>query len=184
MRVSKEKAAENREKILGEAARLFREKGLLGVGVDELAEASGLSYGSLYSQFGSKEGLMAEAVRHAAVDFAARMKDKKTMAAYLAYYLSPEHRDNPGKGCSVVALAADMRGQSKPVRRAFTENVKGALARIGARMTAAQKKTREDDILVAVSTIVGAVAMARGVDDPVLSDRILAAAKARLKAEI
>ena len=62
MRVSREQAAENRERLLTEAARLFRERGLSGVGMDALAEAAGLTHGGLYSQFGSKERLMAEAV--------------------------------------------------------------------------------------------------------------------------
>ena len=65
MRVSKEQAAGNRERILTEAARLFRERGLSGVGVDALTEAAGLTHGSLYSQFGSKERLAAEALDHA-----------------------------------------------------------------------------------------------------------------------
>src|ERR1700722_11842515 len=65
MRVSKEKAAENRERILTEAARLFRERGLSGVGVDALTDAAGLTHGSLYSQFGSKDRLAAEALSHA-----------------------------------------------------------------------------------------------------------------------
>ena len=68
MRVSKEKAAENRERILTEAARLFREHGLSGVGVDALTDAAGLTHGSLYSQFGSKDRLAAEALSHA-LDF-------------------------------------------------------------------------------------------------------------------
>ena len=59
MRVSKEQAAQNRARILAEAARLFRERGLSGVGVDALTEAAGLTHGSLYSQFGSKERLAA-----------------------------------------------------------------------------------------------------------------------------
>ena len=62
MRVSKEKVAENRERILKEAARLIRERGISGVGVDALTEAAGLTHGSLYSQFGSKERLAAEAL--------------------------------------------------------------------------------------------------------------------------
>jgi TetR/AcrR family transcriptional repressor of nem operon len=183
MRVSKAQAAANREKILREAARLFRERGLQGVGVDALAEAAGLSYGSLYSHFGSKEAMMAEAVNQAQADFATRMQDRKSWGAYVAQYLSPEHRDHPGEGCSVATLACDMRGQSKPVRRAFTENVKRAIERIGARMTPDSRKAREDDVLAAVSTLVGAMVIARGVDDPALSDRILAAARARLRAE-
>ena len=65
MRVSKEKAGENRERILTEAARLFREHGLSGIGVDALTDAAGLTHGSLYSQFGSKERLAAAALSHA-----------------------------------------------------------------------------------------------------------------------
>ena len=66
MRVTKEKAAENRARILAAAARLFRERGLSGVGVDTLGEAAGMTHGSLYSQFGSKERLAAEALRRGA----------------------------------------------------------------------------------------------------------------------
>src|SRR5947199_10448266 len=65
MRVSKEQAAENRERILKAAARLMRERGISGVGVDALAEAAGMTHGSLYSQFGSKERLVEEAVAYA-----------------------------------------------------------------------------------------------------------------------
>src|SRR5690348_7671800 len=65
MRVSKEKAAENRERILKAASRLLRERGISGVGVDALTEAAGLTHGSLYSQFGSRERLVEEAVADA-----------------------------------------------------------------------------------------------------------------------
>jgi len=61
MRVTKEKVAENRERILTEAARLFRERGVSAVGMDALADAAGMTHGSLYSQFDSKEHLAAEA---------------------------------------------------------------------------------------------------------------------------
>ena len=73
MRVSKEKSAENRARILDAAARLFREQGVSGVGVDALTEAAGLSHGSLYSQFGSKERLADEAMQHALQMTSARM---------------------------------------------------------------------------------------------------------------
>src|SRR5437660_6756057 len=62
MRVSKEKAAENRDRILKAASRLMRERGISGVGVDALTEAAGMTHGSLYSQFGSRERLVEEAV--------------------------------------------------------------------------------------------------------------------------
>ena len=67
MRVSKEKAAENRERILKAAAQLIRERGISGAGVDALTEAAGMTHGSLYSQFGSKERLVEEALEYALV---------------------------------------------------------------------------------------------------------------------
>ena len=62
MRVSKQAAAENRQRILTAAARLFREHGIDGAGVDAITEAAGLTHGAFYSQFGSKEVIAAEAI--------------------------------------------------------------------------------------------------------------------------
>src|SRR6266700_338691 len=107
MRVSKEKAAENRERILTEAARLFREQGLLGVGVDALTDAAGLTHGSLYSQFGSKERLVEEAVAHAIVAKGREVPDGFALADYVSEYLSARHRDEPGSGCPFAALSCE-----------------------------------------------------------------------------
>ena len=93
MRVSKERAAENRERIVTAAARLFRERGLSGVGVDALTQAAGLTHGSLYSQFGSKERLAAEALSHALAKTARRLGKARTLDEYVSRYLTPEHRD-------------------------------------------------------------------------------------------
>src|ERR1700761_3705341 len=98
MRVSKEKMAENRERILDEAARLFREKGVLGVGVDALGEAAGMTHGSLYSQFGSKDRLLSEAVERAFSSFAAKLGSVEDAHSYIEKYLSEEHRDDVGSG--------------------------------------------------------------------------------------
>src|SRR5271157_4449503 len=65
MRVSREKAAENRERIVEAAARLFREQGFDGVGVDAIMSAAGLTHGGFYGHFGSKDDLAAEAVTRA-----------------------------------------------------------------------------------------------------------------------
>jgi TetR/AcrR family transcriptional repressor of nem operon len=184
VKVSKEQAAENRERILSEAARLFRERGLSGVGVDALTDAAGLTHGSLYSQFGSKDRLMAEAVNHAFVSTGANAGRIKSIAEAIATYLSAWHRDAPGVGCTMAALGCEMPRQSKAVRRSFTEGVKGAVARLGGLMSARRKRQRENDALVVVATMVGAMILARAVDDPKLSDRILTATLARLNEQL
>jgi TetR/AcrR family transcriptional regulator, transcriptional repressor for nem operon len=178
MRVSKEKAAENRERIVTEAARLFREHGLSGVGVNALTDAAGLTHGSLYSQFGSKERLAAEALSHAASTSSARMSDAGTLDDYIARYLSADHRQRRGDGCVMAALVGEIPRHGATIRRNFTDAVRGVMKRIASLMPSRRKS--EDEALAIVTTMVGALSLARAVDDPELSDRILAAARTRL----
>ena len=65
MRVSREKAAENWQRIVDTASRLFREKGFNGVGLDAIMKDAGLTHGGFYGHFGSKDDLAAEAVARA-----------------------------------------------------------------------------------------------------------------------
>jgi TetR/AcrR family transcriptional repressor of nem operon len=179
MRVTKEKAAENRDRILTEASRLFREHGLSGVGVDALTEAAGLTHGSLYSRFRSKEHLAAEAVGHAVNTSAARMGEAQTLDAYLARYLSADHRERRGDGCVMAALVGEIPRQGAAIRHSFTDAVRAFTKRIAGLMPGRRKS--EDEALAMVATMVGALTLARAVDDPDLSDRILAAARVLLR---
>src|SRR5262249_34118887 len=95
MRVSKEKAAQNRQDILTAAARLFREQGVSATGVDSIAKAASWTHGALYSRFGSKEAITAEAVRLALRGSkrlwqrqAERKGVEKAFAAIVTEYLS------------------------------------------------------------------------------------------------
>ena len=117
MRVSKERAAQNRARILTAAARLFRERGLSGVGVDAVTDAAGLTHGSLYSQFGSKERLAVEALGHALSENAAELSDARTLDDFVSRYLSADHRARVGEGCSLTALAGDIPRQGSARRR-------------------------------------------------------------------
>ncbi|WP_131829714.1 TetR/AcrR family transcriptional regulator, partial [Teichococcus deserti] len=119
MRVSRAKAAENREKILEAAGRLFRERGLAATGVDALAEAAGLTHGSLYSQFGSKERLAEAAVAAMIEARAGRTlpRDGETprqaLQRFAGRYLSAAHRDAPGNGCAIAGLGGEVPRQGE-----------------------------------------------------------------------
>jgi TetR/AcrR family transcriptional regulator, transcriptional repressor for nem operon len=178
MRVSREKVAQNRERILTEASRLFRERGLSGVGVDALTEAAGLTHGSLYSQFGSKEHLAVEAVSHALNSSTAGVGDARTLDAYIARYLSVDHRERHGDGCVMAALVGEIPRQGAAIRRSFTDAVRAFTKRIVGLISGRRKS--EDEALAIVATLVGALTLARAVDDPDLSGRILAAARVQL----
>lgn len=182
MRVSRAKAAENRQRILSAAAKLFREKGT-SVGVDELASAAGMTHGSLYSQFGSKERLAAEALAYALDGSAAKFRNVGTLEEYATLYLTGRHRDVPGSGCAVAALGCDVPRAGEGVRRAFTDGVLRMVQRLSQVRRRRTRRRREDDALAIAAVLVGGIVLARAVDDEELSDRILAACRASLGAE-
>jgi TetR/AcrR family transcriptional regulator, transcriptional repressor for nem operon len=181
MRVSKEKAAENRERILKAASRLVRERGISSVGVDALAEAAGMTHGSLYSQFGSKERLVEEAVAHAIVTKGQEVPEAFAVSDYVSEYLSTAHRDMPGSGCPFAALCCEIPRQGRGVRERFTAGVWGMIGLLSGRMDSGLKpRQREEKALATVASLVGALVLARAVSDPKLSDDILRATKNRL----
>ncbi len=183
MRVSKEQAAENRQRILNAASRLLRERGIAGVGVDALVEAAGMTHGSLYSQFGSKERLIEEAVAHAIATKAQDMPEACSLRDYVSAYLSAAHRDAPGSGCPLAALSCEISRQSRGARERFTTGVRGMVGRLSSRMDPGKKqRQRDEEALATLATLVGALVLARAVSDPKLSDEILRATQKHLDA--
>ncbi|MGH7934034.1 MAG: TetR/AcrR family transcriptional regulator [Candidatus Binataceae bacterium] len=180
MRVSKEQAAHNRQEILTAAARLFRERGISGTGVDAITADAGLTHGAVYSQFGSKEAIVAEAIRGALMEsghlwrhLLERKGRKKAFPAIVATYLSRDHRDSAGKGCVVAALGSEIGRQPDRVRDAFTGELKDTLKLLAELMPEGHPSRRYDDAISAFVAMLGALILARAVSDDDLSDRIL-----------
>lgn len=167
-----------REQIVETAARAFREEGVAGVGIGELMGRAGLTHGGFYAHFPSKDALVAEACGRAVDDAWALMNEYvsqappgQELAAFIRGYVSRRHRDDPGTGCLMPALAAEMPRQEPAVRAAFTANVMRMMDNIQALLP--DTPDREDRALALVTGMAGSVMLARAVDDPVLSNRIL-----------
>ena len=171
MKVSRQQAAENRRKVLELASQAFREKGFDGIGVAELMKQAGLTHGGFYAQFGSKENLMAEATEHA---FQGLAQEYTSLTKLATSYLRPEHCGARGQGCPMAALAIDVARQANPeIRQAFTSGFRGAVENLA-------KCQDRQQALAGWSTLVGALILARAVDDPSFSQEILAAARQQL----
>lgn len=188
MRVSREKAAENRERILSAAATLFRANGFSGIGVADIMQAADLTHGGFYGHFGSKDDLVAQAsrrsMRRAAANWEGVVADAPDhpYAALLDHYLSPRHRDDPGHGCAFAALGNDAARSGKPVREAFAEGLRPLIDILTDAIPGPSKVARRRKAVAAMATLVGAVTLARAVGDPSLSDEILNAARRELLA--
>ncbi len=173
-RVSQEQARLNRQRVVEVASGLFRERGLHGVGLADIMASAGLTHGGFYGQFANKEALAAEAF-----DAAIGNEYRADLETFIQNYLSIGHVRTPGKGCPVAALVNDIGREpsGSALRSRFTHAVKGLAGLISDRLPKSSKERRRQRSLIALSTMVGAVVLARGVDDEALADELLAGAR-------
>lgn len=177
MRVSREKAAENRERIVDTASRLFREKGFDGVGLDAIMKDAGLTHGGFYGHFRSKDELAAEAVTRALDRSREGQRRFTNLGDLVSDYLSERHRADRANGCAIAALGADMVRQSEGVRRGLTAHVRAQLDRFTRLLKNGTAASRRKRAITTLAGMVGALTLARAVDDPAVSKEILAAAR-------
>lgn len=188
MRVSREKAAENRERIIEVASKLFRERGFDGIGVADLMKSAGLTHGGFYGNFESKDDLILQACTRALDQSTDALKKvvehggKDALNIVATTYLSPAHRDHPGAGCALAALGAEVARTSSPVRAAFTKTIRSAVELLTQIVTGKSKRAKRERSLVVYSSLVGALVLSRAVDDPELSAEILQATLASVSA--
>ena len=179
MRVSKEQAAINRQRIIEIASKLFREKGLDGIGVADLMKNAGLTHGGFYGHFDSKEDLMAEACAYASAGLVTKLRKDveqtpgNPLEAVASSYLSKEHCQNPGEGCITVALGVEASRHGKSVQHVFTTSLRELFELFATVVPGRTKAARYEKALVTYSSMVGAMVLARSVDDSQLSEQIL-----------
>lgn len=175
MRVSRDQMATNRVRILTEASRLFRERGFDAVTVSEVMKAAGQTHGGFYSHFASKDDLVAQTVAFALDGEGETMPD---LQRWIDIYLSPLHRDHAGEGCSTASLAGLMRQQTPEARVAMAKGLEAQIDRFARSLPAGDPASRRRDAIGRWSAMVGALVMARAVDDPALADELLASTRA------
>jgi len=184
VRVTREQAAANREKILDVAGTLFRERGFDGIGVADIMKRAGLTHGGFYGHFASKDDLAAEiTARVLGRDgWLERLTGKPdpSSAEVVRAYLSPRHRDDAGRGCLFAALGSDVVRQPRSVRRAFTEGLRRRVDVLRRLVPGRSAAARRQKALATMAGMVGALILSRAVDDPRLSEEILDATASTL----
>ncbi|WP_347558619.1 helix-turn-helix domain-containing protein [Robbsia sp. KACC 23696] len=173
MKVSREQVAKNRLNIVVAASRLFSEKGFDAVTIDEVMKHAGLTRGGFYGYFASKDALIAEASAFSATRQAALPEE--TFVDYCQRYLSTRHRDNRADGCAFAALATEAIRQSPAVRREMTRNLQRMIDDITRLAPGSDIEARRSAAVKGLSSMLGGLILARLVDDPELSDSLLAA---------
>jgi TetR/AcrR family transcriptional regulator, transcriptional repressor for nem operon len=182
MRVSRVQAEENRQTVIDVASRLFREHGFDGIGLKDLMKGAGLTQGGFYKQFASKEDLAVQASKRALESASRRWSEaaagnpKDPLAAVVAFYLSMGHRGERMDGCPVVALGADAARQGPEVKASFEAGIREYLELLGGWIGEAGSEEPSRKAMAILATMIGAVVLARAVNDEQLSKQFLQAA--------
>ena len=178
------------DRIVAVAARAIRKTGYDGTGVADIMKQAGLTHGAFYAHFTSRDAMLAEAADRAGADSVAAVADvvaqvppEEALAALLGAYLSKEHIANAELGCAVAALGSEMPRQAPEVRRAATRRIKEMVDLVARQSPDWGQPGAHEHALATVATMVGAVVLARAVDEPGLSEAICQAALAHLVPE-
>ena len=180
MRVSKEQFAEHRERILTVAALLFRQKGFDGVGIVDIMKGAGLTHGGFYRHFRSKEDLMMQVSARALAgstlvwERTVSEEGQDSLKAIVKRYLSEAHFEHRERGCAFSALGADAARQPLSIRSAFANGLTHMIKILSGVVPGASTAVRRRKAISTMAQMVGAMVLARCVDDPKLSREILA----------
>ena len=146
--------------------------------------AAGLTAGGFYAHFPSKRALLADVLRASLEEtrvllFAGldHLEGPAWLRSVVGKYLSRSHRDGPGGGCALPSLSAEVAREGKVPRQALQAYVRQLAAELAPRTPAAPGLEPEDRVLATIALLSGALTLARAVEDPELSDRILRSAR-------
>jgi TetR/AcrR family transcriptional repressor of nem operon len=184
MRYPVEQKAETHKRIIDAAARSFREHGSEGQGVARLMKDVGLTHGGFYRHFGSKEDLYVDAIARGfqeAADgmlaAAANAPQGEQLRAIIERYLSVEHLEDPGGGCVLSTLAAEIARQRPAVRARINAAMKSYRERLLLFLPGNDDAEKRRHFIVLFPAMAGVLMTARAMTEPAAREEVLSVAR-------
>lgn len=184
MRYSREHKQETHARIVRKASVRLREKGAHGIGVADLMKEAGLTHGGFYAHFDSREALLIEAFAYAmdrSMEYwrktAAETAPEKRLATIVDSYLTSIHRDDPGRGCAVPTLGAEIARESPKARKAFAAKLEQMIEMLAETMIDLPPKAAHKQAAAVLATMMGTLVLSRIAGSGEFSDEILAAGR-------
>lgn len=184
MRYSREHKLETHARIVKKASVRLREMGAHGIGVADLMKDAGLTHGGFYAHFDSRDALVIEALTHAMDRSTERWRKlaeetspEKRFSMIVNSYLASLHRDNPGHGCAIPALGAEIAREGSKTRRAFAGKLQQMIDMLAEQIPNLPRKAARRRATAAIATMMGTLVMARIAGNSDFSDEILRAGR-------
>jgi TetR/AcrR family transcriptional regulator, transcriptional repressor for nem operon len=184
MRYSREHKIETHARIVKKASVRLREKGAHGIGVADLMKEAGLTHGGFYAHFTSREALVIEAFAYAMErstqrwrKLAEQTSPEKRLATIVDSYLTRVHRDDPGHGCAVPALGAEIARESPKTRRAFAAKLEQMIDMMAEQIPDVPRKAARKQAMATIATMMGTLVLSRIAGNSEFSAEILGAGR-------
>lgn len=184
MRYSPEHKQETHDRIVRKASVRLREKGAHGIGVADLMKEAGLTHGGFYAHFDSREALVIEAFGYAmdrAMEHWRKRSDQvapeKQLSQMVETYLSALHRDDPGHGCSIPSLGAEIARESPKARKAFAGKLDEMVEMMADFIPDVPRKAARKQAIATLATMAGTMLLARIAGSSEMSDEVLKAGR-------
>jgi TetR/AcrR family transcriptional repressor of nem operon len=184
MRYSREHKLETHARIVKKASMRLREKGAHGIGVADLMKEAGLTHGGFYAHFDSRDALVIEAFAYAMDRGTERWRKvmeqtppDKRFSTIVESYLTPLHRDDPGNGCAIPTLGAEIARESPKTRRAFAAKLEQMIDMMADQILGVPRKAARKQAVAALATMMGTIVMSRIAGTGEFSDEILDAGR-------
>src|SRR6201985_144228 len=184
MRYSREHKQETHARIVRKDSVRLREKGAHGIGVADLMKEAGLTHGGFYAHFDSREALVIEAFGYAMdrsmenwKKLAAETSPEKRLALMAETYLTQLHRDDPGHGCSIPSLGAEIARESPKTRKAFAAKLDQMIDMLAEQMHGLAPQAARKQAVATLATMMGTIVLARIAGSGKFSDEVLGAGR-------
>jgi TetR/AcrR family transcriptional repressor of nem operon len=184
MRYSREHKLETHARIVKKASVRLREKGAHGIGVADLMKDAGLTHGGFYAHFDSRDALVIEAFTYAMDRGTERWRKlaestppDQRLKAIVEAYLTPEHRDDPGHGCAIPTLGAEIARESPRTRKAFAARLEQMIDVLAAQNPDQPRKDARKQAMATIATMMGTLVLARIAGSGEFSDEIMGAGR-------
>jgi TetR/AcrR family transcriptional regulator, transcriptional repressor for nem operon len=189
MRYNAEHKSSTHRKIVKGASRQLRKKGLNGPTVATLMKASGLTHGGFYKHFSSRDDLVVEAIEESLrelartlIDAAERSGSRAPWKSIIATYLSLERCDGADRGCPIAALAPDIARTPSAMKQRISAAILKFREELIPFMPGQTSEEKSSNFLMIITSMVGAIAIARTMPELAVRQAILDTVRDRLLA--
>jgi TetR/AcrR family transcriptional repressor of nem operon len=173
-----EQKLQTRQRILEAAGRGFRQGGFGGIGVDGLAKEAGVTSGAFYAHFDSKAAAFRESVGQGMSDLKDGVRHFQTSygstwwAEFVRFYLGAKRKCELPESCALQSLAPEVARSDATARAEFETELLAVATLVASGPAAEHAPADVGAAMAALATLIGAVTLARAVNDTAMAEQI------------